>query len=73
MADYPAYRYHPAQGTRLVNSVEEDKALGDGWFNNPTFTPPAKAAVAKPEPKPEPELVRKAGESQKAFDKRSDK
>ena len=55
MADYPAWRYHATQPARIVESVEEDLKLGQGWFNNPKLESPAKA---EPPAKPEPEEVK---------------
>ena len=56
---YPAWRYHATQPARMVESVEADKALGDGWYNNPMLdkapgykAKPEPAKVAPPEAKP---------------------
>lgn len=37
MADiqYPTFRYHATEEPRIVNSADEDKALGKGWHDAP--------------------------------------
>lgn len=42
---YPAYRYHRDGTLRRVMSVEEDAALGEGWYDHPL-----KASAAAREP-----------------------
>jgi len=32
---YPAHRYHAEHGEKLVKNVEEEQALGPGWFDSP--------------------------------------
>lgn len=32
---YPSYRYHATEPRRIVATLEEDIALGPGWFNSP--------------------------------------
>lgn len=33
---YPRYLFHPAMGAKFVNSIDEEQALGDGWFGTPS-------------------------------------
>lgn len=38
---YPAWVYHKTEAPRLVNTAEEDAALGPDWSNTPaTFAEP---------------------------------
>ena len=36
---YPAYRYHPDFGPRLVEDEKHDLALGPGWYRSPDEFP----------------------------------
>lgn len=53
---YPKWRYHRTLQARIVESEEEDKALGKGWEDTP-------AAFDEPEPEPEPEVKEPRGKS----------
>jgi hypothetical protein len=33
--EFPKVKYHPKLGTKTVQNAEEEKALGNGWYNNP--------------------------------------
>jgi len=33
--EYPKWRYHPIEISRIVHSAEENEALGEGWFDYP--------------------------------------
>lgn len=47
---YPKWVYSKDQPARLVESVSEFRALGDGWFDNPKLTVPSgEDAVMKEE------------------------
>jgi len=39
----------------VVENAEADERLGDGWFDSPALTKPAKAAKKTEEPAEEPE------------------
>lgn len=41
-AKYPMFLYHPDKGELLVESEEEAKELGKGWFESPADFPSAK-------------------------------
>jgi hypothetical protein len=32
---YPTWRYHATEPARIVNTIEEDRALGSGWADTP--------------------------------------
>ena len=36
--EFPKVKYHPKLGTKTVQNPEEEKALGEGWYNNPGFS-----------------------------------
>ena len=38
---YPKAKYHPTQPHRVVHSENEEKELGNEWFDSPNFTAPA--------------------------------
>lgn len=46
---YPAWRYHATEAAKVVQTAEEDAALGSGWSKSPS--------AAKSEPKPEAKLA----------------
>jgi len=52
---YPAWRYHATEPAVVVENAEADERLGDGWFDSPALTKPAKAAKKTEEPAEEPE------------------
>lgn len=37
---YPAWRYHATQEARIVETEEEDRALGQGWVRSPALILP---------------------------------
>jgi hypothetical protein len=45
--EYPAWRYHPKQGARLVQSEAEDDKLGDDWTDSPAPAEEPEATTAK--------------------------
>lgn len=55
---YPGFRYHRTEAPKIVNSLEEDQALGEGWEHSPAAfdAPPSESespvdeAPVKPEP-----------------------
>lgn len=40
--EFPKWKYHPEKGGKIVQNSEEERALGEGWFNTPKFPPPPK-------------------------------
>lgn len=46
---YPAWRYHATLPAHIVETAEEDEALGEGWYNHP-----GKARVSGEEVPPHP-------------------
>lgn len=48
---YPRFRYHPDKPAELVNSPEEEKALGAGWYKSPAEYGVETAPSKKPDPK----------------------
>jgi hypothetical protein len=40
--EFPKWKYHPKLGGKIVQNAEEEKALGEGWYNTPNFPPPPK-------------------------------
>jgi len=36
---YPAWKYSPKHGARIVQTAEEFDALGEGWFDTPADFP----------------------------------
>ena len=43
--EFPKWKYHPKLGNKIVKNAEEEKALGEGWFNSPNFPPPPKPSA----------------------------
>ena len=33
---YPKWKYHKKLGSKIVHNAEEEKALGDSWYDNPS-------------------------------------
>ena len=46
---YPKWKYHASEEPRVVNTEDEEKSLGEGWFNHPNDAkkPVEKAKSAK--------------------------
>jgi hypothetical protein len=40
--EFPKWKYHPERGGKIVQNAEEEKALGEGWYNTPNFPAPPK-------------------------------
>jgi hypothetical protein len=40
--EFPKWKYHPEKGGKIVQNAEEEKALGEGWYNTPAFPEPPK-------------------------------
>lgn len=36
---YPKYKYHATEPAKVVDSADEDSALGDGWVDSPVEAP----------------------------------
>ena len=34
--EYPKWKYHRKVGGKIVHNSEEEKALGDSWYDNPS-------------------------------------
>lgn len=51
---FPAWRYHKEQSSKIVQSAEEEKALGAGWYDSPAFNEPV---APPPPPKSDDESV----------------
>lgn len=53
--EFPKWKYHAVQGSIIVNSADEESALGEGWVNSPAEAkeiadaPAAQAEVAQSE------------------------
>lgn len=56
---FPSCRYHKTEPPRMVNSPEEDAALGPGWVHNPQELGDAKAEQVE-EKKVDPALEQHA-------------
>ena len=37
---FPSWRYHPTRGAVLVQTREDERALGPGWVDTPAKLPP---------------------------------
>lgn len=49
--EYPAWRYHKTQGSKIVQSEAEDDKLGPGWESTPYVKPePEPVGIAEPDP-----------------------
>lgn len=52
--EFPKWKYHATEAPALVNTEEEEKALGEGWHNSPadiTKEPEKKSESKKTEGK----------------------
>ncbi len=34
--EYPKWKYHRKFGSKIVHNAEEEKVLGDSWYDNPS-------------------------------------
>ena len=50
---YPKWQYHATEPAKMVNSADEEKKLGPGWFDNPAQAVPKATAKKADEEKPE--------------------
>lgn len=41
--EFPKWKYHDANPPTLVNSADEEAALGDGWRDTPDAPPKTRA------------------------------
>jgi hypothetical protein len=59
---YPKFKFHATDEPRIVNTPEQEAALGEGWFNSPAdvFAP---APVAKQPVEPVPAVSKKASKA----------
>ena len=51
---YPGVRYHRDGATRVVDSEQEDRALGSEWADSPTIWSAVSKAPAKPKTNAKP-------------------
>lgn len=51
--NWPKAKYHEVHGGAVVNSAEEEEALGEGWYDSPAdfgvITAPSQAQLRKQE------------------------
>lgn len=50
LSSYPKWKYHPEKEAVVIESIQEEKELGPGWFDSPAAFGVETCPGVKPDP-----------------------